>query len=214
MKQKLTPEELQNSDEFELLTEVSHSDLKEFVVAQIREEKYLIRVYSIYQVLMMLVFTYIFTRAIILAIKGFYEPALGVGLAIAFSFSILIVLHELLHALAYLLTGARRISFGFVPGKFIFYALADQQVIRAGAFTLVALAPFVIVKILTIWGLIFFARDQMYLYFFLSIMSLHSLFCSGDFAMLAFYNLHKEKEILNFDSRAEGKTYFYIRKQR
>jgi len=31
--------------------------------------------------------------------------------------------------------------------------------------------------------------------------------------MLAFYKLNSDKEIFNYDSKTEGKTYFYIRKQ-
>jgi len=41
---------------------------------------------------------------------------------------------------------------------------------------------------------------------------LHSLFCAGDVAMLVFYRLNGEKEIFNFDSKTEGKTYFYSNK--
>ena len=123
MSSKLTPEDLQNSSEFELLAEVSHQKLREFVVEQIREEKHIIRIYSIYQVIMMLIFVYFLTRGIVLAIKGHPELISTIGLAILFSFSVLIVFHELLHALAYLLTGARKISFGVILKKFIFYAL-------------------------------------------------------------------------------------------
>ena len=39
MKRRLIPEDLLNENEFELLTEVSHQNLGEFIVEQIREEK-------------------------------------------------------------------------------------------------------------------------------------------------------------------------------
>lgn len=213
MKQRITPEILQNSGDFELLAEVSHDRLKEFVVEQITKEKYVIRIYSAYQVIMMLVFAYFSTRSVVLAVKGFYEPLIGVAIALVFSFSALIIFHELFHALAYWLTGARKISFGWVPRKFIFYALADQQVIGAGAFRFVALTPFVVVKVGAIAGLIAFYSNSRLGYFCVSVMCLHSLFCAGDIAMLAFYNLHRGEEILNFDKCSEGKTYFYRRKQ-
>ena len=211
MRRKLTPEDLQNEREFELLTEVSHQKLREFVVEQITEEKYVIRIYSIYQVIMVMLFTFLLTRGIVLSIKGHSELLISVGLAIVFSLSALIVIHELLHALAYLLTGARRISFGVIPKKFIFYALADRQVIAKRPFHIVALAPFVVVKLICFIGVIEFYNDQL-MYFFLSVMCLHSLFCAGDIAMLAFYRIHKGKEIYNFDNKSEGKTYFYSRK--
>jgi hypothetical protein len=208
---KPTPEDLQNESEFELLTEVSHQKLREFVVAQITVEKFVIRIYSIYQLIMMMVFAFLLTRGIVLAIKGHAELMIEIGLSIVFSLSVLIVIHELLHALAYLITGARKISFGVIPKKFIFYALADRQVIAKRAFHIVALTPFIVVKLICLIGIIQFYNEQI-MYFFLSVMCLHSLFCAGDIAMLAFYRIHKEKEIFNFDNKSEGKTYFYNRK--
>lgn len=210
MKEKLTPEDLQNNNEFELLAEVSHQKLREFIVEQIVEEKHIIRIYSVYQIVMVLLFTYLFTRSIVLAVKGYSEYLIAAGAALLFSFTLLIVIHELLHALAYLLTGARRVSFGLILKKFIFYALADRQVVASKAFHAVALAPFIVVKLITLVGFIQFYNNPP-MYFFLSVMCLHSLFCAGDIAMLAFYNLHRGKEIYNFDNRSEGKTYFYTR---
>ena len=207
---KLTPEDLQDESKFELLTEVSHQKLREFVIAQITEEKYIIRIYSIYQVIMMVLFVFLLTRGIVLSVKGHSETLISVGLAVAFSLSALSVVHELLHALAYLLTGARKISFGVILKKFVFYALADRQVIAPRAFHIVALTPFIVVKLICLIGFIEFYNEQL-MYFFLSVMSLHSLFCAGDIAMLAFYRIHNEKEIYNFDNRSEGKTYFYSR---
>jgi hypothetical protein len=211
MKPKYTPEDLHDQNNFELLTEVSHQKLKEFVVQQISQEKRIIPLYSIYQLLMVLLFIFLLARSVVLAIKGFDEPILFIGLAAVFSISILIVIHELLHALAYLLTGAKKISFGAIPRKFIFYALADRQVIAPAAFRIVALAPFIIVKITCLIGVAIWFNQQL-MYSFLTVMCLHSLFCSGDIAMLAFYNIHKGKEIYNYDDKTEGKTYFYLRK--
>lgn len=212
MSRKLTPEELQSSSDFELLAEVSHQHLRDFVMEQIHLEKRIIRIYSVYQVVMMLIFVFFFTRGIVLAIKGHAELITTIGLSLVFSFTALIIIHELIHALAYLFTGARRISFGVILKKFIFYALADREVVSKGAFHVVALAPLVVVKAVCLVGLFYF-QDSQLMYFFLSVMCLHSLFCAGDLAMLAFYNRHSDKEIYNFDHRSEGKTYFYARKK-
>ena len=211
MGKKLTPEDLQNESEFELLTEVSHQNLREFVVEQIREEKTIIRVYSIYQVIMVMLFTFLLTRGIIFSVKGNHDLLVQIGWSLLFSVTALIVIHELLHALAYLAMGARKISFGVILKKFIFYAMANRQVIAPKAFHIVALTPFVVVKLICLIGCLEFYNNQL-MYFFLSVMCLHSLFCAGDMAMLAFYKLHRRKEIYNFDDRSEGKTYFYARK--
>ncbi len=211
MNRKLVPEDLLDDREFELFKEVSHQNLKEFIVEQIREERFVIRIYSVYQVLMLLLFVFLFTRSAILSFKGHPENLENMVLAVVFSLSALIVIHELLHALAYLITGARKISFGLILKKFIFYALADRQVIRSRAFHLVALTPLVVVKLVCLSGFIAFFNQPL-MYFFLGVMCLHSLFSAGDVAMLAFYYLNCNKEIFNFDDRSEGKTYFYIRK--
>jgi len=211
MRVKLTPEDLKNENEFELLTEVSHQELREFVVSQIRDEKQIIRIYSIYRVFMMAFFIFLLTRSIVFAFRGNFDGLIGIGWSVLFSFSVLIVIHELLHALAYWISGARNISFGFVLKKFIFYALADQQVIQSKAFHFVALTPFVVIKLIGIIGAISSCNEKL-IYFFLTLICLHSLFCAGDIAMLAFYKLHRGKEIFNFDNKSEGKTYFYIRK--
>ena len=208
---KLIPEDLQNNFEYELLEEVSHQNLKLFVMEQVKKEKYIIRIYSVYQIVLMTLFAFYLTRSIVFSIKGHSEAITHVGLAILFSFTILIVIHELLHALAYLINGSRKISFGFILKKFVFYALADRQVVGPRAFHIVALAPLVVVKLVCLGGIVVF-YDVPLVYFFLSVMCLHSLFCAGDMAMLAFYNLHRGKEIYNFDVRSEGKTYFYVRK--
>ena len=209
---KLSPEDLQNQSEYELLTEVSHQHLREFVLELISKGKSIIRIYSIYQVIMMILFAYLLTKGIVLSIKGNQTLLIQIGFSILFSVTALIVIHELLHALAYLATGARRISFGVILKKFVFYAMADQQVIAPRAFHLVALTPFVVVKLICLAGMVQFYNEPL-MYFFLSVMCLHSLFCAGDIAMLAFYQLHPEKEIFNFDNKREGKTYFYARKK-
>jgi Protein of unknown function (DUF3267). len=211
MRPKYTPEDLQDQNNFELLTEVSHLKLKEFVVQQISKEKRIIPLYSIYQLIMVLLFIFLFARSVVLAIKGFHGTILFIGGAVIFSLSVLVVIHELLHALAYLVTGARKISFGAIPRKFIFYALADKQVIAPAPFRIVALAPFAIVKIICLIGIAIWFNQQL-MYSYLTVMCLHSLFCSGDIAMLAFYSIHKGKEIYNYDDKTEGKTYFYLRK--
>jgi len=212
MSRKLTPEDLQNNSSFELLSEVSHQNLREFVVEQIKREKYIIRFYSAYQGIMLGILIYIITRSVVFSVKGQPEKLLSIGLAMLFSFTALIIIHELFHAAAYLLIGARKISFGVILKKFVFYALADRQVIAPRAFHIVALAPFVVVKLVCL-VVVFSTGDIQLRYFFLTTMCLHSLFCAGDMAMLAFYNLHRDKEIYNFDNRSEGKTYFYIRKK-
>ncbi len=212
MSRKLTPEDLQNSNEFELLTEVSHLHLKKFIIEQIQEEKQLIKAYSVYQIAMLVILVATVVKAFVMNSHGISEPLQNIGLAVLFSFTVLVVIHELLHAVAYWLTGSRKLTFGAIWHKFIFYVLANKQVISPAAFRVVANAPLVVVKGTTLVLMILFWQHPV-AYFFLTIMCLHSLFCAGDIAMLAFYRLHPDKEIFNYDDVDTKTTYFYFRKK-
>ncbi len=208
---KLTPEELIGNEDFELLAEVEHKNVKHFILEQITMDIPLIKTYSIYQVAMLAFFIFLLTKSIVLALRGMNEALIQIGYAVIFSFSVLVILHEFLHAVAYWVTGNKNLKVGAIWKKFIFYVVADRQVIDYNTFLLVAWAPFVVVKVVClVLGILFWSTS--YAYFFFGVMAIHSLFCAGDMAMLAFYRIHEEKEILNFDDVRSGKTYFYFRK--
>jgi len=211
MNEKYTPEDLNDPQKFEFLAEVSHSKLKEFVIDQILEEKYLIRHYSAYQLAMLAILLISLVKAVFLFSRDTPDPLIAMGWATLFSFTVLVIIHELLHAVAYFLTGSRKLAFGAIWKKFIFYVVADRQVISPKAFRIVALAPFVTVKVITLVLTIWYWPHPLSS-FFLTIMCLHSLFCAGDIAMLAFYRLHPDKEIYNYDDVEKKVTYFYFRK--
>lgn len=209
---KLTPEDLRKGDQFELLAEVEHSQIKQFILDQITPEIRLVRWFSAYQVAMIALFVFLLVKAILLAARAMNDALLWIGLSVVFSFTVLIVLHELLHALAYWFTGARKLKVGAIWKKFVFYVVADRQVIDARSFRLVAYAPLVGLKLLCLaLGLFFWSSPSAY--FFFSIMCIHSLFCAGDVAMLAFYQIHADREIYNYDDVATGKSFFYVRKE-
>jgi hypothetical protein len=211
MSNKLTPEILSTDDNFELIEEISHNKLREFIVRQVLSHRHLIRSYAIYQVTMLMLQVFLLIKAIILWNRALPEALINIGLAVVFSFSLLVILHETFHAAAYYLTGARRLHFGAIWKKFVFYVMADRQVISHRSFRIVAYTPLLLVKFLCLAGAFIF-RSEPQLYFFLTVMCLHSMFCGGDMAMLAFYRLYPDREIYNFDDRKVGKTYFFARK--
>ncbi len=212
MKHRLTPKDLIEGDEFELLAEVDHLHIKQFINEQIISEKKLIHQYSVYQIAMIALFILLLAKAILLYTSGISQPLGAIGTSLVFSFSLLIILHELIHAAAYRLVGTGKVQFGAIWRKFIFYAAVDQEVIDYSSFRIVALAPFVVVKAISIlFALIFWSTS--WAYFFVSLMCIHSLFCAGDIAMLAFYKRHPNNEIYNFDDISQKKTFFYFKKK-
>ena len=210
---KLTPEDLTDENTYELLAEVEHHRVKSFVLEQITSDVRLIRVYSVYQVLMVLLLVFLLGKAAVLYHRGMSDALIQMGYAVLFSFTILIILHELIHALAYWLCGVRNLRTGAMLKKFIFYVMADREVIGFKAFQAVAFAPLVAVKLVClVLGVLYWSTP--YAYFLFSVMGIHSLFCAGDMAMLAFYKINADKEIYNFDDMDTGKSYFYSRRKR
>lgn len=206
-----TIQELQNTDEYELVHELEHNHVKDFVVSQITSGSKLIQGYMIYQLVLILFGLFFATRPLVLAMRGNLIPMFYLLIAILFSFSLLILIHELFHALAFKITGAPKVSIGAYLKKFIFYAEADRHVVNSNQFKFVALAPLVMVKIITLAGILFTAGTPS-VYFWIFIMCAHSLFCAGDIGMIDYINKFSDTQLFTFDVKDEKKSYFYCRK--
>lgn len=205
-------EELQNSGKYEMLYELEHQQVKEFVIHQITSGSKLVRGYMLYQLLMILIGLFIVTRPLVLAFRGNYQPLIYLLAAVIFTFTILILIHELLHALAFKITGARHVSIGTYLKKFIFYAEADRHVLNRRQFTLVALTPLLTVKLATLTGVIMTVGNPA-VYFWVFVMSAHSLFCAGDIGILDYFYQFRDSKLFTFDLKDEKKSYFYREKK-
>lgn len=202
--------ELRNSDKYELMAQLNHQQIKEFVIDQLTGNGKIIKVYMIYQVIMIMIGMFFFTRSIVLAFKGDLIPLYCSLAALIFCFSVLIIIHELLHGIALKLAGSKRVTYGGYLKKFIFYAEADQFVINRRQFAFIALTPLFAVKLITLIGTIFLF-DQPVFYFLIFVMSAHSLFCAGDIGLLSVFYKYKNTEIFTFDMKEEKTSYFYRR---
>lgn len=206
-----TIQELQNEKQFELIAELNHQQIKEFVLQQLSDGGKIVRAFMIYQVIMILVGIFFFTRSIVLAFQEFIQPLHYSLAALVFCFSLLIIIHELLHGAALKLIGAKQISFGGYFKKFIFYAEADQFVINRKQFAFIALTPLVFIKIITLIGIVFFLPSPLF-YFFIFVMCAHSLFCAGDIGLLSIFYKYSDSEIYTFDVKAEKTSYYFRRR--
>jgi hypothetical protein len=203
-----TVDDLNNPEKFEKLTEVTRDRIKEFVLEQIRTDKVIIPVFMVYQIILVLIGTFFATRSVVLIIRGYPEQFYWTLGAVIFSFSILVFLHELLHGLALLMTGAKKIRFGGNIRNFIFFAEANQHVMNRNQFRFVALTPLFVIQILTLWGLVVFLNVPA-VYLFITIMSLHSLFCAGDIALLSFFEKFRHEKIYTYDSKDGNRTFYF-----
>jgi hypothetical protein len=121
----------------------------------------------------------------------------------------LVPVHELLHGIAYKLTGAKDVTYGanwqqlyftasahlFVAGylKFIFVGLLPFAVINlAGAAMLMEIQPR--------WGIMIFFC-----------MVLHNTMCAGDFGILGYFQENRKNTPVTFDDVKNQISYFLIR---
>ena len=148
------------------------------------------------------------TKSVVVAFKGNSEPFIYILWSALFTFTILIIIHELLHGIALKFTGAKKIHFGAYLKKFIFYAEANRFVVNKKQFLVIALTPLFVIKIITIIGVSLFFYSPL-MYFFIFVMSAHSLFCAGDIALLSIFYSFGNDKIFSFDEKTEKKSYYF-----
>ncbi len=49
-------------------------------------------------------------------------------------------------------------------------------------------------------------------YTYISAMFFHATMCAGDFAMLSYFEFHRDKELYTFDDVGKKTSYFYFKK--
>ncbi len=213
MKNNLTPEIIQNNPEFELVEEIHYDDLKQFFINEIGKKSLLMKVYGIFQGIAI---------GILLAIIGFFtvdlikegihktELIITIVSALLSAF-ILIPVHELIHAAAFIMHGKRDIGFGAQWKKFVFYAESNMQVLNRKEITIVALAPLVVISAFSVL-LVILPTSLPVKIIFTVMACIHLLFCGGDIAIISFFNRNKSKELYTFDNRELKKTYYYEKK--
>lgn len=203
-----------NSEQYSLIKEISFSDIKPFILNIINKRSIIVNAYSIYQIIalaVMLAITALHTYKLIFveSYPGQYFYCLIAGLL--FSFTFLIIIHELLHALAYYAFGKRNLRYGANIRRFIFYVHAHKQVVNLKAFTAVALAPFVIIHVLCLPLIVLFWHSPLS-FFFGSVLLAHALFCAGDMAMIAYCYAQKSRHLYTYDDSEKKLARFYIKK--
>jgi len=127
------------------------------------------------------------------------------GLALL-AWAVLIPLHELIHAAAYWLLGARQIHFGGSLRLMYFYAVAHDFAISGRELVWLALAPFLVIN----GGLLLLALFSPDLRLFALMLSLmHLSAVGGDWAMLGYVWEHRASPLYTFDDIDEQMSYFY-----
>jgi hypothetical protein len=198
------PQDLE-SGEYTLLAEMRHASLAGFVIEYFMRRTswltWLHHAMSLATVAAIVAAAIQTNRSVLRCLGDF-------GLALATLFVVVLPLHELLHAAAYRLAGARDIRWDYSLRMAAVWVIAHRFVARAGAFVFVALAPFVVINGMLLAGAIALPQVSVFLLFVL-LWHLHGAI--GDWSLLNFIWLHRRRGFWTYDDADKGTSYFFGR---
>ena len=201
---KLKPEELEENG-YILLDEMNHAEIIPFVKKFLHKRTWISLLYYLS------VFVS-FSFLLFFCIKFYHSGINTFGnilVQILFGFLLtlaLVPVHELIHALAYKLSGAKKTSFDANLKRFYFLAIADQFVTSKHEFKIVALAPFLVISLALLIASYLSVEWKITI---LTTLTIHSLACSGDFALLSYFEFNRKKEVVTYDDRENKVSFFY-----
>ncbi|OFY68455.1 MAG: hypothetical protein A2V64_06580 [Bacteroidetes bacterium RBG_13_43_22] len=201
----LKSEDLEDQSKYRQLLAISYNELIDFILDYLRRRSGLMIFF--WSVCLIFLGIALFVR---INISGYF-PLKNIMLHSMLGFIVFpllsIPLHEGLHIIPFLMTGARKIRVGMDLRQYIFYVTAHRHVVNAREFRFVALVPFVTVTI-ALFTLVLFLpglwKWSLSLFLFV-----HTTMCAGDFALLNFLLLNRRKKIYTWDDADEKMAYFY-----
>jgi Putative zincin peptidase len=118
-----------------------------------------------------------------------------------------IPVHEVLHIIPFYFSGAKNIRVGMDLKQYIFYVTAHRHVATPLQFRIVAITPFLIISLVLI--LLIFRLPGLWKWSLSLFLFVHATMCAGDFALLNFYFLNRDKIIYTWDDVDKKEAYFY-----
>ena len=134
--------------------------------------------------------------------KILLQISFGIPLTLAF-----IPIHELIHALAYKLQGAKKTSFDYNFQRFYFLAIADKFVTSKREFKIIALSPFLAISFVLL--IASYLTGEWWRVTILTSLMIHTIACSGDFALLSYFEFNRQKKVITYDDKENKVSFFY-----
>jgi hypothetical protein len=198
---KLSIEDMNNNAQYQVVASFGNADLVEFISPYLSKISPWILFYWLFNLFLV----------VFLIVKIVFETKIGVDDAIVFASLgfpatfVLIPLHELIHGWVYRYLGAKNIEYKVIWHKFIFLTIADKFVANRQEFTRVAIAPFLVINLLLIS--IYFFANGIFAYLILGSLLMHTGACSGDFALINYFYIHRQRQLLTYDEAQSEVTY-------
>jgi hypothetical protein len=118
-----------------------------------------------------------------------------------------IPVHEFLHIIPFLLSGAKRIRIGMDLKQYIFYVTAHKHVTSPEQFKFIALVPFVLISAVLL--VLVLLLPGLWKWSLSVLLFVHATMCAGDFAMLNFFHINKHRRIYSCDDADRKESCFY-----
>jgi|GEM_PF-268496 len=199
---KPTPEELVALDDYQKIQDLDHNEMVPFILDNLKKQNIITAAFKHG--------TMILIAVVLFAWIGRWDTTaffIGLGAGILFTFTVGVMLHELLHLLVYKILGARKTKLKLLLSQAAVAAVADHFVVSEKEFYWLAFTPFVV---LTIAGLIALFMTSGWIFYGVSFfLIIHATACIGDFSLAGFMYEHRKDSIYTFDDVKNDKSYFY-----
>ena len=204
---KLKPGELKENN-YRLLDSMDHSELIPFVKTYLNKRTFASTIYYLSIIISVAVLLFYSMKIHVTNHTPVSKEIACLLIGVPATF-LLIPLHEFIHIIAYKLQGATETSYDYNLKKFYFLAVADKFVANKKEFRIVALAPFVIITAALMISLFFVGPLAKII--MLTTLTIHTTFCSGDFALLSYFEFNNDKEVITYDDKNNKISYFYMK---
>jgi hypothetical protein len=203
----LNVEDLEDQNRFRLILTIKYERLMEFVLEYIKKPSAFMLFF--WSVCLIFLGIDIIVR---FRIAGIY-PYNSILLHSIIGFILLPLLcvpvHEFLHAIPLYLAGAKNIRVGMDLKQYMFYVSAHRHVAAPHQFWIIALTPFIVISLLC--GIMSFFVPALWNWTLVSFIFVHATMCAGDFALLNFYYLNRNKKVYTWDDLDKKEAFFYER---
>ncbi len=201
----LLVENLEDQTKFRHILTISYHDLIQFVFEYLKKKSAL--TFFFWTICVLFLCSMILVRINITGYFRISEILVHSVLGFIVLPLVCIPVHEGLHIIPYYISGAKNIRVGMDLKQYLFYVTAHRYVATPLQFRIVAIMPFFIISAMLIFLILFLPglwKWSLSIFLFV-----HATMCAGDFALLNFYFLNRNKKIYTWDDADKKEAYFY-----
>jgi hypothetical protein len=201
----LSAEDLEDQAKYRQILKIPYSELVEFVLDYIwRRTRLMVFFWSVCILFLGIAITVRINISEYFQFKNILFHSI-LGFAI---FPVLCIpVHEFLHIIPFLLSGAKRIRIGIDLKQYIFYVTAHKHVTSPKQFSFIALVPFIVFSVVLL--ILIYFLPGLWKWSLSVLLFVHTTMCAGDFAMMNFFHINRHRKIYTCDDTDRKESCFY-----